>query len=219
MKKILQAILGIFGFKVLTKKEYKALLPAKPIDPAELETLLTYEEVVDMLQNYDETRLKPLIDILGFEDSRITTFDFRELKKYMAFMEHQAEEKGIRLKGISFIKGVYSGKVSKNENFIEYENLFYVPTTMVNNEEVLVDVINSKKGELVTFKRMLAEFGYEWRYDNIKNFKLKANLQIEQLQKVESQVLKSMVMMRESEQLKLSSAGNMGTIAPPLPSK
>jgi len=217
MKKILQAILGIFGFKVLTKKEYQALIPIKPIDPTKPETLLTYDEVVDMLQNYDETRLKPLIDILGFEDTRINTFDFEEIKKYITFMEHEAKEKEIRLKGISFIKGVYSDKVSRNQDFVEYENLFYVPTAMVDGKEELIDVINSKKGELITFKRMLAEFGYEWRYDNIKNFKLKANLQLEQLQKTEKgepKAFKSMAMMRGGE-LKLSSAGNYSHLAPP----
>ena len=213
MKKILQAILGVFGYQVLTKKEYRDLKPIQPIHPTQPETLLTYKEVVEMLRTYDATRLKQITELLGFEETRINTFEFGELKNYMRYVEKLAKEKGIKLKGISFIKGVYTEATKHNDDFVDYENLMYMPTAMVNGKEVLIDVVNSSEGKIVTFKEMLAKYDYIWRYDNKKNFVLKKEKQQVQQQ----QVLKSVVMRHDHEGGELSGTGNFGTYTPPYP--
>lgn len=180
-------------------------------EPTKPETLLTYKEVVMMLSDYDNTRLDILADALGFEDSRVNTFDFYELKNYLEYTENLAREKGIKLKGVSFVKGVYNKEMARDEELIGYENLMYIPTTMINGKEVLVDVINSKKEEIVTFKEKLREFGYEWRYDNKKNYKFKNS------KKQEKQEFKKQFMMMNDDNGSdtLSGASNHSTIAPP----
>lgn len=198
IKELLQAIFCVFCPK-----------PPKPHKP---ETLLTYHEVVDMLRHYDETRREQLIGALGFEDTRVNTFDFYELKNYLAYVEKEAKEKGIKLKGISFIKGVYSEKTNHRDDFIGYENLMYMPTTVIQGEQVLVDVINSSKEKTVTFRQMLEKNGYEWRYDNMKNFVLKAK------QKVNKQEFKEKLMMKNGNE-ELSGTANVTTVGPPMPVK
>ncbi|SNR14310.1 hypothetical protein [Tenacibaculum jejuense] len=210
MKKLLQAILGIFGYKVLTKEEYDALQPVKPIHPTHPSTLLTYKEVVTMLRAYDETRLDQFIGVLGFEDTRINTFEFAELKNYMNYVEKLAKEKGIKLKGISFIKGVYKENV-KNDKFIDYENLLYTPTAIINGKETLIDVVNSSKDKLATFKDMLAKYHYEWRYDNKENYKLKTekDKKIKDTNEIQSRIS------NDGSDDTLSGISNFGELRPP----
>ncbi|CAL2090051.1 hypothetical protein [Tenacibaculum sp. 190524A05c] len=178
-------------------------------DPGKPKRLLTYKKIVTMLHGYDRTRFELLVNELGFEDTRVNTFDFYELKNYLNFMEKEAKEKNIKLKGISFIKGVYNDENAPNRELKDYENLIYIPTTLINGKEVQVDVLNSSKDKLVTFKEMLEKYNYEWRYDNKENFKLKSG------KKEEKTVFKSMVM-RDGLSDEESSAGNYGHLSPPL---
>ncbi len=199
IKELLQAIFCVFCPK-----------PPKPHKP---ETLLTYHEVVDMLRHYDETRREQLIGALGFEDTRVNTFDFYELKNYLTYVEKEAKEKGIKLKGISFIKGVYSEKTTHKSDFVDYENLMYMPTTVIKGEQVLVDVINSSKEKTVTFRQMLEKNGYEWRYSLKENFNLKVS------HKKEKKILKSTLMQKNGGDELLSGTANVTNLAPPYESR
>lgn len=210
MKNFLQLILRPFGFKILTLKEYDRLISIQPKDPERPKTLLTYKEVVHMLRKYDDTRIEYHINTLGFEDTRVNTFDFFEMKNYLTYVEKLAKEKGIRLKGISFIKGVYSEEIARNDDFIGYENLLYLPTAIVNGEEILIDVINSSANNISSFKDQLKRYDYEWRYDNAKNFKVISKFS------QEKQIIKSLLVEDENgNEIEISGAANMGTYTPP----
>ncbi|WP_442267729.1 hypothetical protein ACSIGC_08700 [Tenacibaculum sp. ZS6-P6] len=162
MKKLLLIICKLFGIKHQPE-------PTKP------KTLLTYKQVVHMLREYDNTRFEILVNNLGFEDTRVNTFDFAEMKNYLAYTEELAHKKGIKLKGISFVKGVYNEKNAKNGDFVGYENLLYLPTALVNGKEMLIDLESSSRDKIVTLKEKLSTLGYEWKYDNKNNFKLKTD--------------------------------------------
>ncbi len=181
----------------------------KTPEPKRPETLLTYKKVVSMLKEYDNTRFEVLVNGLGFEDTRVNTFNFQELKNYMLYTEKLAKKKKIKLHGISFIKGVYSNENAHNDDFIGYENLMYMPTVMVNGKETLIDLINSKVGKIVTFKEMLEQYGYKWRYDNKENYIMRKKKY--KMEKEETQMLKTF----NQENDELSITANASNIAPP----
>ena len=179
-------------------------------DPSKPKRLLTYKQIATMLHEYDRTRFELLVNGLGFEDTRINTFDFYELKNYMEYMEIEAKKRNISLKGISFIKGVYNEENAPKDIAKGYENLLYIPTTMVNGKEVEIDVLKSSKGSVVTLKEILENYNYDWRYDNKENYKNKSSI-------TEDKDIHKSVAMRgdglsgEEE----SSVGNFGGIRPP----
>jgi len=181
MKGLLQAIGKLFGLVVLSKEEYHELSdePTSASEVYEPKTLLTYPQVIAMLQEYDDTRLifedNIMMQPLKFEDTRMNTLNFMELKNYILYSEKLAASKGITLEGISFIKGVYTKNEDAfhNEEYLGYEGLMYTPTVKLNGEEVPVDLKYSTEGNIVTFKTALARNGYEWRYD--KNTTEKTN--------------------------------------------
>ncbi|CAM1342528.1 hypothetical protein [Tenacibaculum amylolyticum] len=179
-------------------------------EPTKPKVLLTYEKVVRMLKGYDDERFEMLVKNLGFEDSRVNTFDFKELKNYMTFTEKLAKEKNIEIKGVSFIKAIYTEETAPNEEFIGYENLLYTPTTIINGKEVQIDLLNSTRDNIVTFKEMLEKYGYKWRYNNRKNFKLKSDKSLQ-----EKQEFKSMIMSSESDGGEESFVANYSHLAPP----
>ncbi|TCP25029.1 hypothetical protein EV195_10460 [Tenacibaculum skagerrakense] len=198
MKTLLRKLCKLFGVNTIDTPD-----TTKP------KTLLTYKEIVTMLHEYDRTRFELLVNGLGFEDTRINTFDFYELKNYMNYMEKEAKEKGIKLKGISFIKGVYSEENAPKDEFINYENLLYTPTAIVNGEEVEIDVLNSTKDNIVTLRSKLKEYNYEWRYDNKENFKLKSS------KKEEVKTSFKAIMMRDGFTEEESGLGNKTHLSPP----
>ena len=98
MKKLLQAVAKLFNLVVLTKEEYKKLIDGPPKvggEPIKPTTLLNYSEVVTMLLEYDKTRFELLVNGLGFEDTRVNTFDFEEVKNYLAYTENLANKSGV----------------------------------------------------------------------------------------------------------------------------
>lgn len=190
MRKILQSILG--------------LICPKPQEPSKPKTLLTYKEIVLMLSEYDETRLKILTNELGFEDTRVNTFGFQELKNYLDYVEKIANKKGIQLKGISFIKGVYNKENTDIDKYEGYENLLYTPTAIVDGVEVAIDVLKSKKGKIVTLKEVLEHNGYEWRYDSRKKKET-------QKHETKTMMMRTEITLEDSE----SGVGNKTKIAPP----
>lgn len=197
MKKIIQLICNILCGK---QQEVK-----KP------ETLLTYKEVVEMLQEYDNTRFEVLVNELGYEDSRVNTFEFSEVKNYVNYAEKRANEIGIKLKGLSFIKGVYNANTAHDYNSIGYENLLYMPTALIEGKEVLIDIVNSKRDNIVTFKEMLEQNGYKWRYSSRENYILRKK--IEKSDK-EKQMFKS-IRVTNNDEDQLSGTANVTNIAPP----
>ena len=50
-------------------------------DEGRTEEMLNYTEIVAMLKNYDTTRIAPLEKALGYEDSRINSYNFIQFKK------------------------------------------------------------------------------------------------------------------------------------------
>lgn len=178
MKKILQAIGNAFNLKVLTNEEYTNLnkpatiLKKEPSLFTKPTTLLDYTKIVAMLREYDNIKLniddttkKVSMKALKYEDVRISTFDFTNFKNYITYIENLATEKGITLKGISFIKGSYNEATAHDKIFVGYESLMYVPTTLIDGKETLIDLEHSSEGNIVSFRSMLASNDYEWNYD------------------------------------------------------
>ncbi len=204
------ALLYLEYNKHVPKSEAGGVVGIQPTLP---EALLTYDQIVTMLKGYDNERLEQLKGVLGFEDTRMVTFDFAEMKNYLTYVEQLAQEKDIQLKGISFIKGVYGNNIH-NSDFIGYENLIYTPTTLIKGEEVLVDVVNSKRGNIVKFIDMLKEHGYEWRYNSVENFKLQGSLPRD---KNQEQNVAAKMITNSSRSSHGSGSGNLGTYTPPYP--
>ncbi|CAL2088029.1 conserved hypothetical protein [Tenacibaculum sp. 190524A05c] len=177
-------------------------------DPSKPKTLLSYRDIVTMLHEYDNSRFELLVNGLGFEDTRVNTLDFYELKNYLAFMEREAKKRNISLKGISFIKGVYTEENSPKPEFINYENLLYTPTTIIEGKEVEIDVLNSTRESVVTLKSKLQEYNYEWRYDDKKNYKLKSS------KKAEDKIMKT-IMRNDGFSDEESGLANKTHLSPP----
>ncbi|CAL2077420.1 hypothetical protein [Tenacibaculum sp. 190524A02b] len=189
-------------------------------DEGRTEEMLSYPEVIEMLKHYDLTRIEPVERMLGYEDSRVNTFDFLQFKKYLGHIENLSKKAGIRITGISFINTV---KPNHDEKEKGYGSLIYIPTTTMNGEQIAFDPVQSaNRGKLVTFREMLAEYGYNWIYDTegaYKEGKRKDNnYSIENLQKQESQKsenaqeVKSFALRGAEGE---SGAGNWGTRKPP----
>ena len=69
--------------------------------------------------------------------------------------------------GISFVNGAKDHNGAK----YGYNSLLYLPSTIVNGQEILFDPVQSaKQGKLVTFKEMLERYGYQWIYDNAEDY-------------------------------------------------
>jgi len=198
MKKLLQAIGNIFNLVVLSKEEYTTITEQPPnvsIEPTKPTTLLSYREIVTMLKEYDTKKLNIenngeviTMNALKYEDARVSTFDFNEVKNYINYVEKIATEKGIALKGLSFVKGVYNEETAHKDNYIGYESLIYLPTTLVNGKETLIDVANSSKNNIVSFKDMLTKNGYEWRYDTTNTTATLSEENISKKQEVNSEM-------------------------------
>lgn len=189
-------------------------------DEGRTEEMLNYSEIIEMLKHYDTTRIEPVERVLGYEDSRVNTFDFLQFKKYLGHIENLSKKAGIRITGISFINTVKPNHDGKEKG---YGSLIYIPTTTVNGEQIAFDPVQSTyRGKLVTFREMLAEYGYNWIYETEAAYKegkrKDNNYSIENLQKQESQKsentqeIKSFALRGAEGE---SGAGNWGTRKPP----
>lgn len=176
MKSLLQSIASLFNLVVISKEEHDVL--KKPIattttgEPRTPANLLDYSKLVAMLQEYDTTKLivnkgedATGMKTLDYEDARTSTFGFDEMENYLAYSKKIASEKGITLEGISFIKGTYGKDTAPDAILVGYESLIYLPTALINGKETLIDLKNSTKDNLISFKEVLADNGYDWRYD------------------------------------------------------
>ncbi len=129
---------------------------------------IKYNEIVKMLEAYDETRKEVLKKSLGFEDTRVNSYPIEQLKDYLGYIEGLCAEKEIELTGINIISAAYPKNYSKSKE-AGYQSLIFMPTTTIDGESyVTFDPLKSKKGHPVTFKSILASKGYNWTYDRSK---------------------------------------------------
>ncbi|CAM1365163.1 hypothetical protein [Tenacibaculum xiamenense] len=183
-------------------------------DEGRTKEMLTYPQVIEMLKRYDDTRIEPFEQAYGYEDSRITTFDFYQFKKYLGHVETLSRKAKIKMTGISFI----SGATNLEDNGKEYSSLIYMPSTKINGRDVLYDPTRSaNEGKLVTFKEMLERYGYQWIYDNAEDYeqgKRKDNnydLKSNQVKSARFSMISNDGFGQDDE----SGAGNYGQLTPP----
>lgn len=137
-------------------------------DEGRTKEMLNYKEVIQMLSSYDRTRIAPLEEALGYEDTRANTFDFVQFKKYLGHVENLSKKAEIKITGISFIS---TAKENHNKTGKSYSSLIYIPTTTINGKQIAFDPVQSaKQGKLVTFKEMLEKHGYKWIYNTKEEF-------------------------------------------------
>ena len=140
-----------------------------PKDPPSI--LLSYTELLDMLQHYDETRKNQFANALNIqEDTRINYFKLEDLKAYIRYMEKESKKKGITLEGINFIAASYPD--DKRSPLIKrnYQTLIMMPATTVGGEEMVsFDPFLSEKGSPALLKDILKRFdpNYNWVYDSV----------------------------------------------------
>lgn len=182
-------------------------------DEGRTKEMLSYSEIIDMLKNYDVTRIEPAEKALGYEDSRVNTFDFIQFKKYLGHIEGLSKRAGIEITGISFISTVKSNHNGKEKG---YSSLIYMPSTTVKGKQVLFDPVQSGRQEkLVTFKEMLVKHGYNWIYDTEGEYKEGKRKDYNySLQSVKKETVT--FSMRDGDGMEEESgAGNLSHIKPP----
>ena len=85
--------------------------------------MLDYTEIVNMLRNYDTTRIAPLEKALGYDDSRINTYNFKQFRKYLGRVKNLSRKAGIEITGLSFIS---AAKPNYNGTGRSYQDLIYI---------------------------------------------------------------------------------------------
>ncbi|APG66145.1 hypothetical protein LPB136_12530 [Tenacibaculum todarodis] len=179
------------------------------VDEGRTEEMLDYTEIVAMLRNYDATRIAPLEKALGYEDSRLNTYNFEGFKKYLGHIENLSKKAKIKISGISFIS---AAKANYDGTKRSYQDLIYIPTTTVNGKQIAFDPVQSlKQGKLVTFKEMLAANGYNWIYNSIEDFKKGKRPDNNYSTQQQQQQQKSTILTGNQK----SGAGNWGQLTPP----
>lgn len=137
------------------------------VDKGRPTNMIKYNEIVKMLEAYDNTRKNVLKSALGFEDTRISTYPVQQLKDYLGYVEALCAQKSIPLTGINIISAAYPKANSGASKEAGYQTLIFMPTTTIDGEGfVTFDPLKSKKGMPATFKSLLAKRGYTWPYDN-----------------------------------------------------
>ncbi|CAM1356031.1 hypothetical protein [Tenacibaculum halocynthiae] len=175
-KNIFQKIIGIFKSIFCKECTYEECIESANEngvfcykDEGRTKEMLSYSEIIEMLKSYDMTRIEPIEKALGYEDSRINTFDFIQFKKYLGHIENLSRKVKIEITGISFIATAKPNHKGKEKG---YGSLIYMPSTTIRGKQVLFDPVQSaKRGELVTFKEMLVKHGYNWIYDSEGEYK------------------------------------------------
>ncbi len=138
--------------------------------------ILTYPELVSMLQHYDKTRKQQFAAAVGKdEDTRINHFKLKDLKDYIAYIEKECKKKNIPLTGINFISGAYPDNYRLDPKKSNYQALIMMPATTIDGEEnVSFDPFKSEKGKPLSLKEILEGYSYtSWTYDELKSRKSK----------------------------------------------
>ncbi|CAM1352438.1 hypothetical protein [Tenacibaculum ascidiaceicola] len=182
-------------------------------DEGRTKEMLNYKEVIQMLSSYDRTRIAPLEEALGYEDTRANTFDFVQFKKYLGHVENLSKKAKIKITGISFIS---TAKENHKDTGKSYSSLIYIPTTTIDGKQIAFDPVQSaKQGKLVTFKEMLAKHGYKWIYNTREEFeKGKRDDYNYRIKTVRENKAGFMFVSPQDDEL-LSGAGNWGSLEPP----
>ena len=180
-------------------------------DEGRTKEMLNYTDIVSMLTNYDTTRIAPLEKALGYEDSRVNNYNFKQFKKYLGNIEKLSKDAKIDITGISFIS---AAKPNYNGTGKSYQDLIYIPTTTINGKQIAFDPVQSvKQGKLVTFKEMLALNGYKWIYNTKQEFEAGKredyNYNVKFLKQNKAGFMSYLPPSSES------GAGNRATLAPP----
>jgi len=175
--------------------------------------MLNYNEIVDMLSNYDKTRIAPLEKALGYEDTRANTFNFVQFKKYLGHVEHLSKKAKVKITGISFIS---TAKENYGEEGRSYSSLIYIPTTTIDGKQIAFDPVQSaKQGKLVTFKEMLVKHGYEWIYNTKEEFKKGKREDYNYRVKTVRENKAGFMFASPLDEELLSGAGNWASLEPP----
>ncbi|MFD0992482.1 hypothetical protein [Tenacibaculum geojense] len=181
--------------KILLKLCKLCGIEPKP-EPTKPTKLIGYKNIITMFKAYDESVRQ---EKSFMKDSRTYVLDFKQLKNYLEYAEEVALNKGIELKNICFVKGVYTKDTAHDSKQVGYESLVYLPSALDNGKEVMVDLTASKRGELSSFKSKLKQYGYD----------LDGALEKTSEQKTELQTLKGMP--EDGDDL----IGNWNNTAPP----
>ncbi|GAA3590822.1 hypothetical protein Q4Q39_15605 [Flavivirga amylovorans] len=88
--------------------------------------IIDYEYAKELEDEYKNTRSAIINKHLGIEDTREFWFDLEELKKYIAYVEQEADSLGYTRLGIR----IYNGAYPKEKRFHDpgYSTVFLVPT-------------------------------------------------------------------------------------------
>ncbi|WP_303317904.1 hypothetical protein Q4Q34_18505 [Flavivirga abyssicola] len=88
--------------------------------------IIDYEYAQELEEEYENTRGAIINKYLGIEDTREFWFDLEELKKYIAYVEQEADSLGYTRLGIR----IYNGAYPKEKRFHDpgYSTVFLVPT-------------------------------------------------------------------------------------------
>lgn len=126
MKRVAKFLVPIFSIVFLgvccvscdTKTEHQ--------HPAPPQQTITYEQANALEEDYITTRYDILKDTLKIEDTRDFWFSIDTLKKYIAYVEHEAKGKGLSNLGVR----IYYGSYPKNSNYPNagYSTVFIAPT-------------------------------------------------------------------------------------------
>jgi hypothetical protein len=178
-------------------------------DEGRTKEMLSYPQVIEMLQVYDEHCIVPFEKAMGYEDARINTFDFVQFKKYLGHVENLSKKAGIAMTGISFIS---VGKLHADDGR-EYSSLIYMPSTTVGGAQVLYDPVQSYRSKaLVTFGEMLAKHGYQWIYDTKETYKKGKRKDNKYQLPV---MMKATNSLRDGNDFEESGAANLSHLTPP----
>lgn len=227
MKKtnLLLTFFSIVTIGILTSCETKKCnCDEQEIDPQNLEgyfcypaltsrpdVALKYPEVVEMLTEYDQTRIKPLENALGYPDSRVNTYDFAKFVQYLNYVEKLSRKAKITITGISFISAAKPNYEGLKRS---YQDLIYIPTTTINGEQIPFDaVLSAERDSLVTFKAALAEYGYNWIYNTKEEFEAGKNEENNYRLSITKQNKAGFIDFNVANDN--SGAGNTATLAPP----
>ncbi|TYQ00100.1 hypothetical protein C7447_101709 [Tenacibaculum adriaticum] len=175
-------------------------------------TTLKYKKIVKMLRQYDKTRKRILKRGLGFEDTRVNFYTFQELKDYFAYIEKLSIEKEIPITGVSFISAAYPKNYKPDTIQSNYQTLIYIPTTDIDGKNVAIDLVQSKKDSIVTFKEMLVKYGYNWRYNSKEDYESSLKYDSEEDKEEENKLIMKILEINADVD---SGAGNKGLPQPP----
>ncbi|CAM1360077.1 conserved exported hypothetical protein [Tenacibaculum sediminilitoris] len=182
-------------------------------DEGRTKEMLNYKEIINMLSSYDKTRIAPMEEALGYEDTRANTFDFVQFKKYLGHVENLSKKANVKITGISFIS---TAKENYKNTGKSYSSLIYIPTTTIDGEQIAFDPVQSaKQGKLVTFEEMLAKHGYKWIYNTKEEFKRGKRDDYNYRMKVLKENKAGFMFATSLDDELLSGAGNHATLAPP----